>query len=271
MAARSIEIQVLSPWMDLDGDDLASSDATRWSMLLNDTTAVAIEGRVEFRAFAALPMVDGAAAAEELRRTVEEYGFVGGAIPAQVGGEDLDVVGLDALFEAAASLGVPLFIHPFRVMAPERMGRMFFNNICGIPFETTLAAVSLFFGGIMDRWPALDVLLAHCGGTLPFLSARAARAAEQSRLIERKLREPGELVRRFFYDTVVHDPRMLGCAFDIIGEDRFVLGTDASFPMLIETPEHHVREAVEHAHLSGGAFETIVRKNAARLVTRLNG
>jgi len=162
---RDIDVQVLSPWLDAAGDDLAAGDAATWCRALNDGCAQDIEANPRFRALAALPVVDGELAARELARSVQQLGFSGGAIPTQVGGRDLDAAGLEPLWEVAESLDVLLFIHPYRVMGGERMKAHFLGNVCGNPFETTLAAMRLDFGGVFVRWPGLRVLLAHGGGT----------------------------------------------------------------------------------------------------------
>ena len=134
---------------------------------MNNATADDLDGCSEFRALAALPMADGGMAAEELGRCVERFGFAGGAIPTQVGGRDLDRAGLEPLWEAAETLGVLLFIHPHRVMGGDRVKAHFLGNVCGNPFETTLAALRLYFADVFTKWPKLKILLAHGGGPCP--------------------------------------------------------------------------------------------------------
>ena len=147
---------------------------------MNDAVAGDIDGQPGLRALAALPVTDGGLAADELRRCVDRLGFVGGAIPTQVGGKDLDVAGLEPLWEAAESLGVLLFIHPNRVMGGDRMKVHFLGNVCGNPFETTLAAMRLYFAGVFTNWPELRILLAH-GGRHAALPGGPGRARVPSR------------------------------------------------------------------------------------------
>jgi aminocarboxymuconate-semialdehyde decarboxylase len=262
--ARHIELQVLSPWMDVAGDDLPPRDAVAWVRLLNDAAARDLEGVDDFCAFAALPVSAGDAAAEELRRAVTELGYVGAAIPTQVGGANLTEANLEALFEAAGSLDVPLFLHPFRVLGAGRMQQNFMTNVCGNPFETTLAAMALFFAGVFDRNPSLRVLLAHGGGALPFIAGRAAHAAQSVSLVTRRMDAPEELLDPYFYDTVVHDVRALAFVVDLIGPARLALGSDVPFPMCIDDPAAHVRKAT--SHVAGGAFDAVTRETPARLL-----
>jgi aminocarboxymuconate-semialdehyde decarboxylase len=243
LARRGIRLQVLSPWLDVAGDDLPPGAAAQWTAMMNDATAAAIDGAAVYAAFAALPVTDGAAAARELRRSVTELGFRGGAIPTQVGGANLDEADLDPLFVAAEELAVPLFIHPHRVLGAERLRRDFLTNVCGNPFETTVAALSLFAAGVMDRHPDLAVLLAHCGGTLPVLAGRAAQASHAGIAERRTVADPDEILHAFHYDTVVHDPAVLGFALARLGPDRILLGTDDPYPMCVDDPADLLRRA----------------------------
>ena len=259
-AGRSIHLQVLSPWLDVAGDDLEPAAAAQWTAAMNDATAREIDGNLNYAAFAALPVTDGVAAAAELRRAITELKFLGGTIPTQVGGRNLDEAGLEPLFAAATELGVPLFIHPHRVLGAERLGRDFLTNVCGNPFETTVAALSLFFGGTFDRFPDLKVLLAHCGGTLPMLAVSAGAATRRS------VEEPDDILRCFSYDTVVHDSGVLAFAIARLGDDRLVLGTDYPFPMLVEDPVTLVREGLTATGADAHGFDHITRIGPAKLL-----
>ena len=263
---RSIDLQVLSPWMDITGDDLEGGDAAEWCRLSNDAVAEDIKGSDSFRAFASLPVSSGEAAAAELERAVTELGFVGGAVPTQVDGVDLDRAGLDPLFEAAEALQVPIFLHPFRVMAPSRMDIHFLSNVCGNPFETTVAALRLFFDGAFESWPRLKLLLAHAGGALPSLAGRAAHASNHVAGFARLASEPSEILGRFYYDSILHDPMALAFAIRALGPSRLVAGTDYPFPMKLDNPADHVKEACSVAGVNDGAVDQILVTNGRNLL-----
>lgn len=266
MAQRDIHLQVLSPWMDVAGDDLPGRDARRWCRAMNDATAQDLDGRSQFRALAALPVTDGELAAAELRRCVERLDFVGCAVPTQIGGRDLDAAGLEPLWEAAESLGVLIFIHPHRVMGGDRVKVHFLGNVCGNPFETTLAAMRIYFAGIFSRWPGLRVLLAHGGGTLPYLAGRAAHASRHAPGFDRVVDHPDSMLQSFFYDTLLHDPRALSFMIESIGPDRIAAGTDAPFPMSLEAPVPFIEHACRQAGLGGAGSRRILRGTANDLL-----
>lgn len=255
--ARSIDLQILSPWMEITGDDL-EGDAADWCRLSNDAVAEDTDGSESFRAFASLPVSSGAAAATELERSVTKLGFVGGAVPTQVNGVDLDMAGLEPLFEAAEALDVPLFLHPFRVMASSRMDVHFLGNVCGNPFETTVAALRLFFGGVFERWPSLRLVLAHAGGALPSLAGRAAHASNNVPGFARSAQGPSEILSHFYYDSILHDPLALAFAIRAVGPSRLAAGTDFPFPMKLDDPVGHVRDACSEAGVDDGAVDQIL-------------
>ena len=236
--------QVLSPWLDVAGDDLAGAQATAWAALYNDGMAREVGDDRVFSLFATLPVTDGDAAAAELARTVTELGFAGGTLPTQVGGRNLNDSGLDPLFEAAEALDVPLFLHPFRVLGEDRMRRDFLTNLCGNPFEVTLAAVTLFLAGIPERYPRLRILLAHCGGALAIVAGRVARGSQRVPAVRRRLEAPDDILGCYYYDTLVHDPAALAFCLERIGPDRCAAGSDIPFPMDIDDPAAHIREAL---------------------------
>jgi Predicted metal-dependent hydrolase of the TIM-barrel fold len=265
-AERGLERQVVSPWMDVTGDDLDGSQARSWARLLNDGVAAEIEGDPSFLAFATLPVNDGAAAAEELARCVQELGFVGATLPTQVGGRNLSEGGLQPLFEAAESLDVPLFLHPFRILGASRLQQDFMTNICGNPFEITVAAMDLFFSGVIDRYPALAILLSHCGGTLPLVAGRAAHGSRNNPKVRRSVDAPGQILDAFYYDTVQHDAQALAYSIARVGAKRVALGSDVPFPMAVDDPCGHVRHSLElgglaasYAQVSRGTAEGLVR------------
>ncbi len=265
-AERNIDLQVVSPWMDVAGDDLPGQDAASWCRAMNDATARDLDGLPGFRALAALPVTDGDLAASELRRCVEQLGFVGAAVPTQIGGTDLDAGGLEPLWEAAESLSVLIFIHPHRVMGGSRMKAHFLGNVCGNPFETTLAALRLYFSGVFANWPGLRILLAHGGGTLPYLAGRAVHASRHAPGFDRAVDHPDSILRCFYYDTLLHDPRALIFMMESIGPDRIAAGTDAPFPMSLDRPVGYIEQACRQAGLGVDSTRRILRGTAEEIL-----
>ena len=243
--------QILSPWSDLIRDDVPDQEGAAWCRTLNDAVAQDIKGNDGYRAFAALPSGSPDLAAAELERAVS-IGFVGGMIPTQVHGMNLDEWGIDPLLEACEQLEAPIFVHPAKVLAPERLNRHFLRNLCGFPFETTVAAFSLYFSGAFDRYPDAKVMLAHAGGLLAFLAGRAAHATLAVNDLGREGVSASDILEPFFFDCVVHEPSALAFALGEIGPERMVLGSDGPFTMGLTDPLTHVAKAATMIGLEGG-------------------
>jgi len=48
-------------------------------------------------------------------------------------------------------------------------------NLIGNPTDTSVAVAKLIFGGVLERYPQLKLLLAHAGGFLPYTWGRLDR------------------------------------------------------------------------------------------------
>jgi aminocarboxymuconate-semialdehyde decarboxylase len=256
-------IQVLSPWSDLIRDDLSNAEGVALCRLMNDAMAADVSGNAQYLAMAALPIGEPASAASELERALS-LGFVGGMIPTQVRGMNLDEWGVDPLLEASESLGAPIFIHPARVLGEDRLRKYFLRNLCGYPMETTIAAFALFFSGAMERFPESKVLLAHAGGLLTFLAGRAAHATSAVNELWSNRIHTDQILEVFYYDGVVHDPAALALALNKVGPERVVLGTDGPFSMGITDPIAHIMEAARLAGLTPEDVVNVVGRDTPR-------
>ena len=177
-------------------------------------------------------------------------------------GRALGDAGFDPFWREAADLGVPVILHPYALEAVERFGRHYLHNLVGYPFETTLAAGSLVFGGTLDRFAGLDVVLVHGGGFFPYHVGRFDRA-HQARPEARAdgAGRPSGYLRRFHYDTLLQSPGALAYLVETVGEDRVVLGSDHPFWLGDPAP----LDVVRAAGLTAAAEDAILGGNAARL------
>ncbi|EXJ60902.1 hypothetical protein A1O7_05055 [Cladophialophora yegresii CBS 114405] len=135
-----------------------------------------------FFAFATLPTLNGQAAAEELERCVEDYGFVGAMINGFNNTTDptrglyLDDPQFDVLWEVAERLQKPIFIHP-RVPLVSNMKVLedmpiFHGAPYGFGRETCEHIFRIMYAGVFDRFPKLKVCLGHMGEGLSWILPR---------------------------------------------------------------------------------------------------
>ena len=135
--------------------------------------------------FAALPMHEPRAAADELSRCVSELGFVGALVSNHDSGHFYDDEFYWPVFERAQELDVPFYIHPSFV-SDEQRGR-YSGNFApsealamsafawGWHSEVGLHFMRLFASGLFDKFPKLKLVIGHDGEMLPFMVDRVDR------------------------------------------------------------------------------------------------
>ena len=70
-------------------------------------------------------------------------------------------------------------------------------------------------------------------------------------------------LRRFYYDSVSHHPKIMKFLVELVGADRVVLGSDYNQDMGCEQPVEFVESV---PGLTERERELILRENAARLL-----
>jgi aminocarboxymuconate-semialdehyde decarboxylase len=244
-AEVGIDAVLLCPWVPLLFSSAASAAALERCRIQNDAlTAIASTHRGRVAALGAVPLQDPALAATELE-AVLEAGLAGVEVPASVGGTYLGDPGFEAFWEAAASAGALVFIHPTtRGFADPAFAEHYLWNTVGNPLETTICAAQMVMAGVMERHPELRVLLAHGGGALPALRGRLRHAHMfQPDAMARLSEPPQDSIRRFYFDSVTHDAELLRALVEFAGANRVLLGTDYPFDMADPDPVATVRAA----------------------------
>ncbi len=234
MDRSGIDIQVLSPWIDLTAYRLDPEAGARWSRLLN----VALAGEAashpdRFLALGTVPLQSPEAAVAELRFAVDELGMVGVEIGTRVGDVDLVSARLDPFWEEAARLRCLLLLHPLDPLPGIDLGSHFLHNIVGRPAETTIAVARLLLAGLFERHPHLEMCVVHGGGFLPYQIGRMHRAwVARPEIVASELRTPPrQALRQLSFDTVLHEPAAIRYLVDVVGADRVMLGSDYPFEM----------------------------------------
>src|SRR5205809_954968 len=163
--------------------------------------------------------------------------------------------------ERCQALNLPVLLHPVTVIGAERLRSYYLSNLLGNPFDTAVAAASLILGGVLDRYPRLNVVLPHAGGALPYLWGRLQHGQTVREEVKDAAQRPfGQYLRRFHYDTIVHSPELLRFLVGLVGADRVVLGSDYCFDMGYERP----RDVVMKTGLGAADREKIFGGNAGR-------
>ena len=149
----------------------ASADfGLKLSQVFNDACAAAHQKYPNrFIGMAMLPMQAPDLAVQEAKRAAALPGIRGVYMATHVNGKNLDEKEFWPVYEQCEKLGLPIFLHPVAPVGKERTAKYHLGNFLGNPYESGIAAASLIFGGVMDAFPKLDVMLPHAGGTFPWL------------------------------------------------------------------------------------------------------
>ena len=148
-------------------------------------------------------------------------------------GKGLDDPELEPVYESLAKHNFPVFLHPHYGLGNEHYnntGHSLFLAL-GFPFETTMAISRLILSGAFDRHPNLKFLLAHAGGTLPFLAGRLDSCVQGDHEMCDKLeKNPSDYMKsNFYYDSVIYTTPALKSVCDLVGSDKLMYGTDNPF------------------------------------------
>jgi predicted TIM-barrel fold metal-dependent hydrolase len=173
MDEAGIDMQVLSHGAPA-AQKIPADIAVPLTRKVNDRLHQAIAAYpTRLAAFASLPTDDPAAAADELERCVTKLGFKGTMINGHHEGEFLDAKKFWPIFEAAESLGVPIYMHP-RNPAPAAMKAYYegYEDLAfaawGYAVDTATHFLRIVFSGAFDQFPKLKFVLGHWGEGLPF-------------------------------------------------------------------------------------------------------
>lgn len=234
MDQAGITLQVLSHNSPAT-QNLEATRAVPMARGVNDRLHAIVRSQpTRFAAFAALPTDDPVAAAEELERAVTALQFKGAMLHGRSRGEWLDHPRFLPIFERAAALDVPLYLHPSNPH-PDVV-RAYYSDYAkdhpmlvraawGYTVETATQAIRLVLGNVFEKHPTLKIVLGHLGETLPFLLERIDESLSRNSKFGRSFRQ--KFCRHFYVTTSGNfsTPALL-CSIMELGIDRVLFSVD---------------------------------------------
>ncbi|KAK1069154.1 hypothetical protein LTR33_010980 [Friedmanniomyces endolithicus] len=264
MRKHHIDIPVISlanPWLDW----LPSNEAAQIARQVNDDVErMCAEHEGQLYAFGTLPL---SAPAEQVVAEIERLASLPhhrGIIMGTTGlGSGLDDPALDPIYAALEKHQQLVFLHPHYGLPTSVYGPRAsdYGHVLplalGFPLETTIAVTRMLLSGVWDRFPKLNVLIAHSG---------EARQLENRRDVWSVLKE------NVFLDAVIYSEVGLRAAIDASGVDRLMFGTDHPFfPPLAEGETEWLSvklnsQAVQTALEDKQMANAVMGGNAARIL-----
>ena len=238
MDEAGIDMQVLSLGAPAT-QRLDASIAADMARKLNDRLHKTVEANpTRFAAFAALPTADPKASADELERTVTKLGFKGAMIHGLSNGRFVDEQDFWPIFERAAALDVPIYVHPAAPDATvvERYYKEYVKSFpailnagWGFTVETATQTVRLGLSGVCEKYPNLKIIVGHLGEGIPFLLWRIDQAMSRPGNVDAASFR--EIFCKHFWITTsgnFSDPALL-CSVQELGADRIMFAVDWPF------------------------------------------
>jgi aminocarboxymuconate-semialdehyde decarboxylase len=231
-------IQVISATPILFSYSCEPSIGARWAAKVNDLASEMCDADpYRLRPLSHAPLQDIDAACKEVTRA-KGNGHVGVHIGNHVDGRNLDDPELVRFLHHCADDEIPVFVHPWNTMAPDRMPKYMLQWLVGMPAETHLAILSLILSGAFERLPEnLRICFAHGGGNFAAQIARVDNAWNRRDIIRLDCpHPPSSYARRFWVDSAVFSEEALAHLAAVMGTDRIMMGSDYPFPLGEEEP-----------------------------------
>lgn len=208
-------------------------DCAELSRFLNDHIADLVQRYPKnYIGLGTIPMQDSEEAIKELER-IKSIGLVGVQIGSNINDKNLSEDEFYPIFEACSRLGLAVMIHPWQMMGFDSMTKYWLPWLVGMPAETSRAACSMIFGGVLEQLPALRVCFSHAGGSfLPTLGRieHGYNCRPDLVAIDNQV-NPREYVGKFWVDSITHDIDALKYILNMQGSKRVCLGSDYPFPL----------------------------------------
>ena len=270
MNKYGIQIQALSQTTPvLLGFD--AEDAAEICKLSNDANHVLCKTYPDrFVNICIMSLLNVKSALKELDRSINELDCRGVTISTNQKGKGLDSPDYFPFYEKIVEHDLPILLHPthwedYPLVDMEKGWRMM--HLFGWPFDSTQAVWRLIFGGVIDRYPSLKIVMHHLGAMIPYFSRRVEQ--NFNKFLKDKVPRPlSEYWGNFYADTATDgtaDSYLCGYAF--FGADRMMYGSD--YPFGAEAGEDFIRanlEGVKGMKIPAADKKKILGENAKKLL-----
>lgn len=233
MDRDGVDVQIMCVTPLLFAYHRPAAQALECGRIFNDAARELCEHAPQrLKSLCQVPLQDTDLACREVSRAMAD-GHIGVQIGNHVGSRELNDEGIVTFLQHCAALGAAVFVHPWDMMAQERMPKYQLPWLVSMPAETQLSILWLILSGAFERLPrSLKLCFAHGGGSFPYLLGRVDNAWRHRDIVRQDCPQlPSSYVDRFYVDGAVFSADALAFLVKTMGEERVMLGSDYPFPL----------------------------------------
>lgn len=215
-----------------------------------------------FGFFAALPLPAVEPALQEAVYALDTLKADGLVLLASSGEQFLGDPDLEELMAELNRRKAVVFVHPNIHPSSTALRLDIPGFYIEFMFDTTRAVANLIFSGSLERHPDIRWILAHAGGTVPFIAWRLALANLEPKLLEKAPRGVQAYLSSFYYDTALSPSApAMKALLELVPPGQILFGSDYPY-----APEPLVAKEIQD-------FERldVLDEAAKRLIQRGSG
>jgi 6-methylsalicylate decarboxylase len=223
-----------------------------------------------FGTFATLPLPDVDGALRELEYAMDSLRVDGVVLMANYVGKYLGDPMFEPLWAELHRRETVVLVHPGSApgQPPLPSADGVASPLVDFPFETTRTAVQLVLNGVVERYPAARIILAHAGGFVPYAALRFAELTPHFRPEVANPKKTLALLQHFYFDTALASGPAMPTLKSFAGPGRILFGSD--FPYAPANIAAAFTSALDaDPTLTPDDLEAINHRNASVLFPRL--
>ncbi|MCP4978313.1 MAG: amidohydrolase [Maribacter sp.] len=233
----------------------------------------------KFGAFACIPLGFAQESVEELKYALDVLKLDGVCLLTHYDGKYLGDNKYDEFFNELNKRKAVVFLHPTDPADeydPNLQEEGLPNSLIEVTFDTTRTVANMMYRGVLDKFKDIKYILAHGGGTLPYLAWRLSLISYAQKdkkppilrslydfLIKGAPEKGLNQIKNMYYDTAMTTGGYaLNTLNEFVGTSRIVFGSDFPFAKMAPIITKHLDN---HPEFSNEDHEKIDHKNIDEL------
>ena len=222
-----------------------------------------------FGSFAVLPLSDVEASFLGLEHAIDKLKLDGIVLPTNIGGRYLGAPEFDEIFSELNRRKAVVFIHPIDPPGTSSQDLNLPTGLIEFVFDTTREITNLIYSGTLDRYPDINFIVSHAGGTVPYLAWRISLLQYKPEMKKKAPQGAIKYLKRLYYDTALSaSPHALRSLQELVGPSHILFGSDYPFAPDILTSES-IKGLKNYDGFDEQALKAIDHGNALKLFPRL--